>query len=325
MNILICGLGSIGLRHLRILRKLNVNKIYAYRTGKATLESSGEKDDKPDETFTNLSDVLDAGIDAALITNPTSMHIETAQIIAERKIPLFIEKPLSNNLDGIEKLSATVSDNDVPILVGYNLVFHPAILRIQDLLKNNKIGKIISAKAHWGTYMPGWHPWEDYRKTYASIRKQGGGAVLTLSHEVNFLTLLFGKSKKVVAMQTAIPAIEIDCEEGVDILIRHDSGIISNTHLNFFQKPYRRSLEILGTNGTILWDFMKPQIKILDDETEEVIALGADAGDLLDESYYNQMQHFLNLVDGKEKSRVSLKKGLEDQELFMTILTDIQE
>jgi predicted dehydrogenase len=325
MNILICGLGSIGMRHFRILKQLGVDNIYAYRTGTATLELTADKAEHPDQVFTTLSDTLDAQIDAALVTNPTSMHIETAQFFAERSIPLFIEKPLSHNLDGLEKLSATVSSNDVPVLVGYNLIFHPAILRLRTLLKNNKIGKIISVKAHWGSYMPDWHPWEDYRKSYASIRKKGGGAVLTLSHELNFLTLFFGKAKKVMAMQAAIPAIEIGCDEGVDILIHHESGVISNSHLNFFQKPYRRSLEIIGTNGTILWNFMTPQIRILNDKTEEVLDLGIDAGVLLDESYKNQMQHFLDVVKGNEESKVSLEKGIEDQRLFMKILADISQ
>lgn len=323
MNILFCGLGSIGWRHLGILKDLGVADFYAWRTGKSTMTPPAEHAHCLRGSFDNLADALAIGIDAALVTNPTSRHVETALQIAEQGVPLFIEKPLSHDLGQIDELQRVVEDRAVPVLIGYNLIYHKAITTMRALIDEGRIGQVISAKAHWGTYLPGWHPWEDYRKTYTALTDQGGGAVRTLCHELNFVTELFGRAEAVQAMATTRRAIKIEGEEGVEVLIRHDSGVTSNVHLNFFQKPYRRWLEVIGDNGTAHWDFMQPVITLSDDDNASEIALGGDADSLLTDSYHDQMKHFLAVAERKEQPLVPLSKGIEDQHLIMSILSEI--
>ncbi|MEO8666318.1 MAG: Gfo/Idh/MocA family oxidoreductase [Ignavibacteria bacterium] len=319
MTFLICGLGSIGKRHLRILKKTGDHKFIALRSG----GSGSGKAENIDVEITDIKNITDHKIDGALITNPTSLHISTAIELAKQKIPLFIEKPLGKNLDGADELLKIVEHAGIPVLIGYNFIYHPAIIKIKELIAENKIGKVISARAQFGTFMPHWHKDEEYKNSYAANASMGGGVVLTSIHEQNYLTDMFGEIVNIKAMETGGDNIGIDAEEGAEILLKHKSGVVSNIHLNFYQKPYFRNLQIIGSEGTILWDFMKPEIKILFKDNTEVLKLGDDPMELLDKSYEGQMTHFIQVASGKEQSRIPLSKGIDDMKVALQILKEI--
>lgn len=319
MTFLICGLGSIGRRHLRILKGLGEHKFIALRSGKSEIKS-------PDNTYTEISDIKEISgfkIDGALITNPTSLHITTAIEIAKSGIPLFIEKPLGKNLDEIEELEKIVNEKNIPVLMGYNLIYHPCMEIIKKNITEGKIGKVVSARSQFGTYMPGWHKDEDYKKSYAANSSMGGGVVLTSIHEQNYLTYLFGEVTELKAMEVGGNVTDIEAEEGVEILMKHKSGIVSNIHLNFFQNPYYRNCEVIGTEGTIYWDFMIPEVKILYKDKTEIIKSGNGPMELLDISYTNQMKHFIDIIRKKTESKISLQKGIEDMQNALQVLKEI--
>lgn len=319
MRFLICGLGSIGRRHLKILENLGGHEFTALRSGKNV---SSEK--QVDKEIHDIKDAANEKTDAALITNPTSMHIETAAVLAKLGIPLFIEKPLGKDLEGIDELVEAVKENNVPVLMGYNFNYHPAILYIKEQIQNNSIGKIISARAQFGTYMPDWHKNEDHKKSYAALKELGGGVVLTSIHEQNYLTGMFGEITNVKAMEVGGSNIGIECEEGVEIIAKHKSGVTSNVHLNFFQKPYYRELQVIGTDGTIYWNFMKPEVKILKKDVPETIHnLGNHAMHLLEISYINQMKHFMEVVKRTAEPEITLDQGINDMKVALEILKEI--
>jgi predicted dehydrogenase len=324
MNFLICGLGSIGYRHLKILRQLGDVGIWAYSTGKSTIVQKDRDENPPDRIFKDLETALEAKPDAALITNPTFLHLTVAKSIAEKGIPLFIDKPLDSNLSKVEEFRQVVEANQVPILVGYNLMFHPAMLKIQELLENQTIGGVIAANAHWGEYLPDWHPWEDYKTAYAARSDMGGGVVLTMCHELNYLTFLFGKAIQCKALEFKKRTLDITAEEGINILLEHETGVHSNVHLNYVQKPDRRSLDIIGEKGSLYWEPDKNEIIFDDGKNKEIYTFGNNRmGTPYEQSFYNQMEHFVAMVQKKVKPKVPLTKGIEDLELCTTILKEI--
>ncbi|MDZ4713433.1 MAG: Gfo/Idh/MocA family oxidoreductase [bacterium] len=320
MNILVCGIGSIGRRHIRILKELGVKNFIAYRS-----EKNGKKisDDSIKEIF-DLNEIADHKIDGALITNPTSLHVKTATTLATAGIPMLIEKPLGKDLDGIDELQKIVTEKNVQVLMGYNFIYHPAIMEMKKLIAEEKIGRIVAARSQFGTYMPGWHKEEDYKKSYAALPELGGGVVLTSIHEQNYLTDFFGKVTDVMAMEVGGSEIGIDSEEAVEILMKHESGVVSNVHLNFFQKPYFRNCQLIGNDGTMFWDFMKPEITILKKDNAETIKLGKDAMELLDVSYKEQLKHFLDVISKNVEPRITLQDGINDMKVALKILTDIK-
>jgi predicted dehydrogenase len=321
MKFLICGMGSIGIRHANNIQKTGNHTVIAFRSynSKISIENNTTN------TFNSFDDALAENPDAALVTNPTNLHITTAIKIAETGIPIFIEKPLGHNLEHIEGLINICNKKNVPVLIGYNILFHPAYLKIKDLIHNKQIGNVIASKVQFGTYMPDWHPWEDYTKSYASLPEMGGGVVLTSIHEFNYLIQLFGKIDKFNAMAIGTGSLGIQVEEGVEIIMKHKNAIVSNIHLNFFQKPNYRNCQIIGTEGTLFWDFWKPEIQILKKGKTEIIHLGTSATQLLEESYINEIKHFIDICKNKKTKPIAdLNTGIYDVKMALEILEEIK-
>jgi len=315
LRLLICGLGSIGYRHLKVIKSIGDHTVDAFRTGKSTIPG----DIEPDNQYSNLNEALEAKPDGAIICNPNNLHIPVAIKIVEKGIPVLIEKPLSHDNDNIELLEDIIYKNKVDILIGVNLRHHAGIITLHNLLKNESIGRVVSARAHFGTFMPDWHPWEDYKKSFTSVLKIGG-VIRTHIHEIDYLLSLFGSVKDVKAFEIGGDVIGIEAEEGVEILMKHKSSVVSSVHLNFFQKPYQRFCTIVGTEGTLHWNFLKPEVQITNLNGTETITLGSDSDSLLNESYKQQMIHFLDIIGGNAKPIADLQSGIESLKVSLNIL-----
>ena len=304
---------------MKILRTLGDHNFVAFRSGK---KKSGIKN-SPETEITDLEKIKNYEIDGALITNPSYLHIETAIEIAKHGLPMLIEKPLGKNLESADELLKITEEKDIPVLIGQNLLYHPALIAIKKIINDGVIGRVISARAQFGAYFPDFYKDEDFKKYYVANSSMGGGVVLTSIHEQNYLTDLFGEVTETKAMETGGDVLGIDADEGVEILLKHKSGIVSNIHLNLYQKPYYRNCQITGTEGTLYWDFRIPEIKITGKENAETIKLGETFTELLDISYADQMKHFIEVIERKSEPRMPLKKGIEDMKTALKILKEI--
>ena len=172
MKFLIIGCGSIGTRHLKNLKSISAGEIIAYRPRNKTIKKL--EDEYHIKTYSDLTEALNQNPDAVLVTNPTSLHIQTALSAAKQGCHIFIEKPISNTLDGINELIDIVHKKNLDVLVGCNLRFYPCLQFIKTLLDEKRIGKVVSARVQIGQYLPDWHPWEDYRNMYSAQKLLGG-------------------------------------------------------------------------------------------------------------------------------------------------------
>ena len=258
-KILICGVGSIGERHVRNLLTLKYDDIILYRMINNPLRTINV--DFP--VFTSLPKALEEKPDIAFICNPSHLHIQTAIDCAKAGCHLFIEKPLSNNLDGIDELHNIILQKNKQVMIGYMLRFHPLLIQAKEWLSNKMIGKVIYARSQWGEYLPDWHPWEDYSNSYAANKEMGGGAALTLSHDIDTMLWLFGKVKAVKGLANYNSNLKIKAEHAADILLDYESGITANIHLDYFQKTAIRNLEIIGDRGKIYFDYFKNHISLI--------------------------------------------------------------
>jgi len=172
MKVLIAGLGSIGRRHLRNLLALGVDDILFYRTHKSTLPDE-ELESFPVEE--NLETALNKQPDAVIVSNPTALHLDIAIPAVQKGCHLFLEKPIAAEYDQrVEELVSLAGLMDVKTLVGFQFRFHPVLFQIKEILDSGELGRPLSFNVHWGEYLPDWHPWEDYRLSYAARKDLGG-------------------------------------------------------------------------------------------------------------------------------------------------------
>ena len=315
MKFLIAGSGSIGRRHVRNLLTLGERDIMLYRTHHGTLDDK-ELAQLPVET--DLQKALAMRPDAVIISNPTSKHMEVALPTAQAGIHMLIEKPVSGSLTGLDELEEKTSEQHCNILVGYQFRFHPVLQKIKTLLADGSLGRVLSVQAHWGEYLPGWHPWEDYRSGYAARNDLGGGVVLTLCHPLDYLLWLVGEVKTVSAKVGKISDLEIDVEDNAEITLGFKNGCIGHVHLDYYQQPPAHWLEITTSQGHIRWNNASGAAEVYHTE-HGWSRLEPPSGFERNDLFVSEMQHFIEVIKGNEESLCDLGQGMKALELAIAV------
>lgn len=318
MKFLIAGFGSIGRRHFRQLLALGQKDILFYRTGRSTL------DERELAGFVVEHD-LDAALahrpQAVIISNPTALHLPVAIPAAEAGCHLLLEKPISDSLEGLDALQRALQRGGGQVLVGFQFRYHPGLLQVVELLSSGAIGRPLSVRVHWGEYLPGWHPWEDYRQGYSARKDLGGGVVLTLSHPLDYLRWLFGEVEALWAFTGQQSDLELDVEDTAEIGLRFSNSVIGSLHLDYNQRPPRHDLEIIGSHGSLRWDNADGSVQHYragDDSGWATFPVPASFE--RDWLFRSQMTHFLDVVRGNETPRCSLHDGRQALELALAVL-----
>ncbi|MBI9043062.1 MAG: Gfo/Idh/MocA family oxidoreductase [Anaerolineaceae bacterium] len=316
MKFLIAGFGSIGRRHMRNLVELGQKDIILYRTKKSTLPVD-EIDGFP--VFYDLDEALAQNPDAVIVSNPTSLHLDVAIPAAKKGCSIFMEKPLSHNLDRLQEFQTAVNEGGGKVFIGFQFRFHPGLIKIKELLEKGAVGKPATVRAQWGEYLPNWHPWEDYRKSYSAKKSLGGGVVLTLCHPLDYLRWIFGDIQSVFAMTGQRGDLEIEVEDSADILLRFDGGVAGSVHLNYYQIPGTHNLEIIGTSGMMTWDNADGIVRLYNDELSKWENFPPPSGFERNTLFLGEMQHFLEVIQGISEPICDLEDGLRIMELLAGI------
>ena len=262
----ILGLGSIGRRHARILKDFNKNiNIFESRTKKGSLL------DTPDYIKNvNKEGFNSKFFDLIIISNPSSLHFKTLKEVIKigNTKKIFVEKPFCLPEEVNECKQLLSKTDHINIFPGNCLRFYPAIGILREIIKSEELGKPLECISHFGSYMPNWHPYEDYRNTYAGRRDLGGGVLLTSIHEIDLVCHLFGNPKLISGYVDNVAIKDIDVEDVAHLLLTTDHCKIVNISLNYFQKPNSRFLEVSFEKGTVCWNFQDPFIKIKKENKE---------------------------------------------------------
>jgi len=307
MKFLVVGCGSIGQRHIRNLRALGEEKIIGCDLDQHKL-SQIERKYGVRETYSDFKHALKRKPEAVLVCTSNVSHISIALTAVKNNCHIFVEKPLSHNLDGVDELLKRASGKDLVLMVGFNFRFHPNLRRIKELLDKRSIGKVICARAQVGQYLPEWHRWKDYRKSYSAQKSLGGGIILDAVHELDYIRWFLGEVREVFCFAGKLSNLEINTEDIAEVLLRFKNETIAEVHMDYIQRSYSRSCQIIGDKGTILWDFNKNIVKLCSAENKRwrsFIEKGFD----FNRTYLDEMRHFIKCIIGDEKPPVDGKEG----------------
>lgn len=269
------GLGSIGQRHLRNIKKLygDEAEILAYRvrglnrTFSDTMqirENVSLEEEFHIRAFGNLDEALLEKPEIAYITNITKSHIPCAIRCAEAGCHLFLEKPISDSMDGIEELKKVAKEKQCKVFVGYQNRLHPGIRYLKEFLEKKSIGNILSVRSVVGERLVTMHTYEDYKETYMARKDMGGGVLLNqMVHELDYLYDLFGMPKSVYACGGINGNLGIDVEDNLDAIYRYetkDGCFPVSVHADFYQSPPSRFVKVVGEKGHIIVDLLKATV-----------------------------------------------------------------
>jgi predicted dehydrogenase len=317
----VVGNGSIGKRHIQ-----NLLSISNYNIIISTKQRKPKSLNKKRCIFVkSLNEGLQYNPSIGFVTNVSSEHIQTSLLLAKAGCHIFIEKPLSNSLKETEKLLNMVKKEKLVTLMGCNLRFHSCIKKIKSLIEQKTIGEIISVKSECGTYLPEWHPNENYSMSYAARDDLGGGVVLTCIHEIDYLYWFFGEIKEVFSITGKFSDLKIKSSDLSAIILKFKNNIIGEIHLDYFQRPEFRSCKIIGTKGTIYWDSTNNEVKLFDIKKKKWITKLKVKNYDKNKQYVDELSHFLNCVKMKKKSINDLTQGIKTLKIALTTIKSSKE
>jgi predicted dehydrogenase len=220
-----------------------------------------------------------------------------------------MEKPISHSLERVDQLAAELQRSGAKLAVGFQFRFHPGLAQVKAWLAQGKIGRAYSFRAHWGEYLPNWHPWEDYRQGYAARPDLGGGVVLTLTHPLDYLRWLFGEAESLWAYAGTLGELGIAVTDSAEIGLKFQNGPAGTVHLDYLQRLPAHTLEIGGTQGLIRWDNASGNASLFQAETgaweEYRVPEGFDRNWL----FLDELRNFIAAARGQAEPLCTLDDG----------------
>jgi len=317
MHFLVLGGGSIGKRHIGNLQKIGIEKITLIETREDRQSEVREKYGIQ-SIYASLDEAFASGnsFDAAVVAIPTAYHIPPSIELAKRGVHLFVEKPLSHNLEGLEELTRVAKEKNVQVMTAYVFRFHKSIQKMKELLQAKEIGEIRCVRALNSSWLPDWHPWEDYRNFYMASLAQGGGVLLDESHSIDMVRWLAGEITGVFCIDDHISDLEVQSDDVCSMTVRFANGAVGSIHMDMLGRDHRKSLEIIGSEGTIVWTRPPDEVKVFRAKDKAWETFNYDKEDFA-ECYIREMQNFIGAIEGKEKLVIDILDGVQTMKVIM--------
>ena len=317
MRVLIAGLGAIGQRHARNLRALcgSSVELTTYRTRglRHVVTESLEIDDTTDveqslgisASYTDLDEALATQPTAVFVCTPSNQHVDIALRAAAAGCHLFVEKPVSHSLDGVTRLMTEIRRHSLVAVVGCQWRFHPCVLHLRELLATGTLGTLRSASIDYAEYLPDWHPYEDYRESYAARAALGGGVILTQIHDYDLAWWLFGPVTQVSATGGHLSALEIDVEDTVEASLASRLCPVTVRQC-FAERPPRRTITVYGSRGVATLDLLAASLTV----SPSVVSPFDVTAYQRNEMFRAEVSNFLACIGGTAQPIAPLEDGI---------------
>jgi predicted dehydrogenase len=306
LSVAIVGFGSAGSRALQVLRELRPAAEFLVVSRHA---GTGEGF----TSTSSLDDVVAFAPDAVIVAGPATTRADVVRQIGTLGVPVFIEKPLAHTLgDAVEVL-----DLLGPLVersqVGYNLRFSESLISFRDLVRGGHYGRVLRFNAETAQYLPNWRPDKDYRETVSARADLGGGVLLELSHELDYLRWIFGEWDWVSAWAGRASSLEIDVEDTALLTIgieghQASTQVVGQLSLDFVRRDKTRTVTAVCEGGTLRWDGIAGTVEVYESSESRWETVVTDSGS--QSTYRAQWDSFLSVVEEGSLPRVAMSDGV---------------
>jgi len=300
---LIIGLGSIGRRHVRVLKSTGKCAISILRLkNKLT-----EKEPGVDNFLFSWKDFRKADMDFAIICTPPFMHVDAISRLAGNNIPFIVEKPVCISMKNANSVIKAVKAGRIAAMVGFNMRYHYLYRKIREIIRSGRLGRVISFLAETGQYLPDWRDYE-YEKCYSASKKLGGGVIFDLTHEIDIAVDILGPVDRLSCLKSKLTDLKIDTEDNAEITFLHKNKAVSHLHLDYIQKKYTRKFKFILEKGEIFWDYSAGSICVT--EKNRSRRYRQPAAYTRDDMFRSQLRHWFNVLEKKGRPLVPIEDGI---------------
>ncbi len=333
MKFLVIGLGSMGKRRVRNLIALG------YQDKIAGFDPRVDRTDEASEygikTFNNFDEAIKShSPNVFLISTPPNFHMKYAYYAYKNGISCFIEASVVDAKKILE-LSNLIKDKKILMAPSCTMRFYPGPIKIKELIRQNKIGKVLNFNYHTGQYLPDWHPWEDIRDFYVS-NPDTGAAREIVPFELTWLNDIFGDSNPLACVRRKLTDMPVEIDDIYHAILEYPNTIIGNLTVEVISRPKAvREFRAIGTEGKIVFSGDTNSVKYINTQMNDWETISFEEG-TVEDGYINPEEPYINEVKAFVDGVKSIQKGLksnypnsleDDYKILQTLykLEDISE
>lgn len=260
-RVAVIGFGNIAIRHRRNLKELFPGStLYA-------MSASGrvpvEKIENSDFVVSSVSELISNNIQLVIVASPAPFHSDHAIPLIESGIPTFIEKPIAACSVDALAIQEAEKTYQTPVSIGYCLRYLPSAKKMKQIIGQGLLGDLYNVSVEIGQYLPDWRPTKDYKSSVSANACLGGGALLELSHEFDYVQWMLGPLSLRHAILRSSCELDLDVEDSVDVLALAGENTVVNIHLDFLQRSAYRQCRFVGSKGVVIWDLIENEIRFI--------------------------------------------------------------
>lgn len=315
MKVVVIGLGSMGMRRIRLLQKYDREiQIFGVDTNQQRRESCIKEYNI--NTNDNLVDLLNENqINCAFIcSSPLSHHKIITQCL---NYGLHIFTELNLVPDGYEENISLAKKNNLVLFLSSTFLYRDEIKKIKTLVKD--VNCLLNYTYHIGQYLPDWHPWENYEDFFVRDKRSNGCREL-FAIELPWLVDVFGEIVSIDVVKNKISNLNVDYSDNYLIIVQHNTGQKGTLAVDVVSRKAVRNLEVFGEKLYLQWDGSPKGLKVYDFNSKKEITIELyDEIDQLDNyskfvvenAYLNEIISFFETIKNKQVPLYSFEKDRE--------------
>ena len=314
MKFLQIGLGSMGKRRIRCLKKLGYDDIIALdfredRRKEAEAKYNVSTIDSLDKIDFDLIDII-------IVSTPPDHHDEYIDLAIRHKKPVFVEASVV--LGKLEKLNNLAKKNKVFVAPSCTLKFHSAIKEITSIVLSGDYGKLTNFTYHSGQYLPDWHPHEDIKTFYVSKRETGAAREI-VPFELTWIAGIAGIPVKVTGFSGKTIDMGVDIDDTYVVALEFDKKAYGVLNVDVVCRYATRSLILNMEYGQILWRWDEDVVKLYDVKKQawsnryyqQAPAAEGYNKNITEDMYLDELNAFIKVVKGEGVFPNTLDEDIE--------------
>lgn len=310
MNICVIGLGSMGKRRIRLLKRIpQIENIYG-------IDLSAERRNVVSLEFNigcyeSLEKLTsEHRIDAAVISTSPLSHEKIITSCLENELHVFTEINLVD--DGYERNIKLAEKKKKLLFLSSTFLYRKEIQEIQKMIGTNAFNYIY----HVGQYLPDWHPWESYKDFFVSDKRTNGCREL-LAIELPWLIETFGTVEKLSCFKRKMTDLDFDYDDAYTIILKHKNGSIGSLNVDIVSRIAKRNLCVYNQYHYIEWNGTPDSLQVLDvgrKEFQKVSTYTSSehndmyAKNIIEDAYFDELLNFIRSIIGEEVPKYSFSK-----------------
>jgi predicted dehydrogenase len=226
-------------------------------------------------------------LDAVIVSIPPFAHEGQEIEAAKRGIPLFVEKPVTLNIEEAESIATHIDEASIVNQVGYVLRYDELTEKAQELLSDTEIGSAVGKYCYPGPPDVSW---------WRNRNKSGGQIIEQSTHLFDTLRYLIGDVRRVAAMGERSFFQSIDFPDTTGVVLEHSDGTISQVLSSLAVRDKVFELHVLGPDVDLSIDFIDRKLSGVVENEE--IAFQSDQ-----DPFRIEIESFLNAVESSDPTR----------------------